>query len=183
MRAIETRYRGWRFRSRTEARWAVFFDALNLRWDYEEQGYVLAEAGCYLPDFKLTLPSDETIYCEVNSDDADDFDDEEVGKLREFAGASRCKVLLLTGSPDCRAYNQIIPDSRPNTFTAAFFQDYEPYIVTADAYWFQALKLDSRNGRLRFDFDERTMRNSFGRGYVGALHAARAARFEHGQSP
>jgi hypothetical protein len=27
LRPIETRYRGFRFRSRLEARWAVFFDA------------------------------------------------------------------------------------------------------------------------------------------------------------
>jgi hypothetical protein len=38
MKAIETLYRGYRFRSRTEARWAVFFDKLGLRWDYEEEG-------------------------------------------------------------------------------------------------------------------------------------------------
>lgn len=30
MKAIETRYKGYRFRSRLEARWAVFFDALGL---------------------------------------------------------------------------------------------------------------------------------------------------------
>jgi len=183
MRTIETTYRGCRFRSRTEARWAVFFDGLNLRWEYEEEGYILSTAGCYLPDFRLTPPTNETIYCEVNSDGADDFDDQEVGKLREFASASRCKVVLLTGGPDCRAYNQILPNSRPNSFTAAFFRDYEPYIVTVDAYWFQVLKLDSSTGRLHFDFDERTMRNSFGRGYVDALYAARGARFEHGESP
>jgi hypothetical protein len=183
LKAIQTRYRGRRFRSRTEARWAVFFDALKLRWVYEDEGYVLAKAGCYLPDFKLTLPNDETIYCEVNHDDADDFDDSEIGKLREFADMSRCKVLLLTGSPDQRAYNQLVPDLQPDSLTIAFFRDYEPYIVTADAYWVHALSFDSRTGRSYLDFDERTLQNSFGRGYVDALHAARAARFEHGESP
>jgi hypothetical protein len=35
---IPTRYKGYHFRSRLEARWAVFFDALGLRWQYEVEG-------------------------------------------------------------------------------------------------------------------------------------------------
>lgn len=50
MKAIETAYKGFRFRSRLEARWAVFFDALGLRWEYEREGYELP-SGRYLPDF------------------------------------------------------------------------------------------------------------------------------------
>lgn len=53
MRAIETRYKGYRFRSRLEARWAVFFDALGIGWEYEPEGYDLGEADLYLPDFWL----------------------------------------------------------------------------------------------------------------------------------
>src|SRR5262245_3495425 len=32
---IETIYRGYRFRSRLEARWAVFFQTLGVPWEYE----------------------------------------------------------------------------------------------------------------------------------------------------
>lgn len=53
LRAIETAYRGYRFRSRTEARWAVFFDALGVTYEYEAQGFDLGDAGKYLPDFWL----------------------------------------------------------------------------------------------------------------------------------
>lgn len=53
LKAIETRYKGYRFRSRLEARWAVFFDALKIRWEYEKEGFDLGEAGHYLPDFWL----------------------------------------------------------------------------------------------------------------------------------
>jgi len=183
LKAIETHYKGYRFRSRTEAKWAVFFDKLGLRWDYEEEGYVLAKTGCYLPDFKVILPSDEIIYCEVNHSEADDFDDDEIRKLREFANERRCKVILLTGVPDFRAYNQLVPYSRSNSFTAAFFQDYKPYIRTADAYWFQALELDSNTGRLHFKADERRLRKALGQGFLDAVAAARSARFEHGESP
>lgn len=50
--AIETVYKGCRFRSRLEARWAVFFDALGIEWRYEEQGYEV-DGHRYLPDFWL----------------------------------------------------------------------------------------------------------------------------------
>lgn len=53
IKAIQTWYKGFRFRSRLEARWAVFFDALDIRWEYESQGYVV-DGRPYLPDFRLT---------------------------------------------------------------------------------------------------------------------------------
>jgi hypothetical protein len=53
VKPIETVYKGYRFRSRLEARWAVFFDALGIEWEYEKEGYDLGEAGWYLPDFWL----------------------------------------------------------------------------------------------------------------------------------
>ena len=73
VKAIETYYKGYHFRSRLEARWAVFFDTLGIPWKYEDQGYqkeiydedspiVDADPGSvpygtktvrYLPDFFL----------------------------------------------------------------------------------------------------------------------------------
>lgn len=53
IKAIETLYKGYRMRSRLEARWAVFFDALGVQWEYEKEGYDLGEDGWYLPDFWL----------------------------------------------------------------------------------------------------------------------------------
>lgn len=52
LKAIDTPYKGYLFRSRLEARWAVFFDALGVRWEYEREGYHLP-SGNYLPDFWL----------------------------------------------------------------------------------------------------------------------------------
>jgi hypothetical protein len=51
-RPIETRYKGYRFRSRLEARWAVFFDALGIDYRYEPEGFDL-NGLFYLPDFYL----------------------------------------------------------------------------------------------------------------------------------
>lgn len=57
VKAIETRYKGYRMRSRLEARWGVFFDAVGIKWEYEKQGYDLGKAGRYLPDFWLSCPT------------------------------------------------------------------------------------------------------------------------------
>ncbi|TQS30021.1 hypothetical protein [Microbispora sp. KK1-11] len=56
LQAIETQYSGCRFRSRLEARWAVFFDTLGIPWEYEPQGYLIGPEDNrrpYLPDFYL----------------------------------------------------------------------------------------------------------------------------------
>ena len=52
IKAIETRYAGCRFRSRLEARWAVFFDFLNIPYQFEAEGFAMPE-GAYLPDFYI----------------------------------------------------------------------------------------------------------------------------------
>jgi nucleoside 2-deoxyribosyltransferase len=53
IKAIETKYKGYRFRSRTEARWAVFFDTAGVPWQYELEGFHLPSGRKYLPDFYL----------------------------------------------------------------------------------------------------------------------------------
>jgi hypothetical protein len=59
VKAIETRYNGYRFRSRTEARWAVLLDALEIKYEYEKEGFDLI-CGPYLPDFWLPYSKDIT---------------------------------------------------------------------------------------------------------------------------
>lgn len=51
--AIETRAYGCKFRSRTEARWAVFLTEAGFDWEYEPEGFELP-SGRYLPDFRVT---------------------------------------------------------------------------------------------------------------------------------
>lgn len=50
---IQTEYNGYKFRSRLEARWAVFFDEMGLKYQYEHEGYEIAPGVWYLPDFRL----------------------------------------------------------------------------------------------------------------------------------
>lgn len=56
IKPIETHYAGCRFRSRLEARTAVFFDHLNIEWQYEPEGFEIGppeRRRRYLPDFYL----------------------------------------------------------------------------------------------------------------------------------
>lgn len=64
VKPIETEYAGHLFRSRLEARWAVFFDHLGLEWKYESHGFE-GGAGRYLPDFHLPSLG---VWCEVKGD-------------------------------------------------------------------------------------------------------------------
>lgn len=62
--AIQTEYAGHLFRSRLEARWAVFFDHAGIKWQYELQGYE-CKGHRYLPDFYLPDSND---FVEVKGD-------------------------------------------------------------------------------------------------------------------
>ena len=52
IKAIETVYKGYRFRSRLEARWARFWDVMGDEYQYEPEGFDL-DGVRYLPDFWL----------------------------------------------------------------------------------------------------------------------------------
>lgn len=65
LKPIETLYKGYHFRSRLEARYAVFFDSMKSQWTYETEGYNLSNGERYLPDFKLFTPQGEPIWIEV----------------------------------------------------------------------------------------------------------------------
>jgi len=117
-RAIETRYKGYRFRSRLEARWAVFFDALGLKWEYEPEGFEL-KSGRYLPDFYLP---DHKVWVEVKPGKSTPL--EEI-KARDLMEARNEPVFLTGGLPGEEgklfySYTQIGGEFNSLTLTAAF---------------------------------------------------------------
>lgn len=90
MKAIETTYRGYRFRSRLEARWAVFFDTLRVKWEYEKEGYDL-EGMYYLPDFWMP---DQDCWIEIKGNDPSD---DELEKVRRLARLTGKTVYIFSG--------------------------------------------------------------------------------------
>ena len=94
IQAKPTKYNGYEFRSRLEARWAVFFDAAGIKYHYEYQDFMLP-SGRYLPDFYL--PEFEGgCYAEVKHE----FTGLEVDKCKQLCLTTKRPVILLTGVPD-----------------------------------------------------------------------------------
>lgn len=52
MKPIPTKYKGIKFKSKLESKWAKWLDDVNIVWDYETQGFKLKNCW-YLPDFYL----------------------------------------------------------------------------------------------------------------------------------
>lgn len=52
MKSIPTTYKGVQFRSKLEAKWAVFFDSMRVKWKYEPFSFNIGRHS-YTPDFLL----------------------------------------------------------------------------------------------------------------------------------
>ncbi len=157
MKPIETIYpypNGDRFRSRLEARWAVFFDALGVKYEYEKEGFGLGEAGWYLPDFWLPT---QQYWIEIKNSEHDA--EAARGKASALATTTHAPVFLFWGlpgaeggiveAPDYSAYCQEWYSRRKGVYLIGHNQDYMDYMNTPDL--------------------------------VIAYTAARQARFEHGE--
>lgn len=156
IKPIETIYKGYRFRSRLEARWAVFFDHLGIPYDYEREGYQ-TEFGWYLPDFYI-FPYGETPYgyiVEVKPDIPTDTEKLKLASL-VFELPSYTEALLLIGSP--------------NEHSPMLHYSTEPTDGKKGARWWEQYVL----GLFFADANAKKCTRAF--------TAARQARFEYGES-
>jgi hypothetical protein len=189
--ALETRYAGYRFRSRIEARWAVFFTRLGLDWQYEPQGYRVGRAKLpYLPDFYLPT---QALFVEVKPGFADQVDPEGVNRWEEFAGE------VVTAWPTSRAaiFCGRIPDPEKVTnagpvWSGRWYDD-GIYVTGECCYAWCAcpsgkhfdIQFEGRSGRILCGceraFDDRYQGGDDQR-IINAYAAARSARFEHGEA-
>lgn len=103
IKAIETEFHGYRFRSRLEARWAVFFTKFGIEYQYEPEGFQVEvgpdEVIKYLPDFYLP---EYDIYAEVKgSDEALRRDGHKIGRCIDYNSTPISKGLIILGNvPD-----------------------------------------------------------------------------------
>lgn len=186
IQAIETSYAGCRFRSRLEARWAVFFDHLGVEWEYEPQGYRVGAPGrrrSYLPDF--WLPKSRT-WVEVKGS-VDEFDwqlleddmdfDYGLPGIADSVGTTR--GLLLLGP---------VPRTWAMAMHHPILQHHEGMVINGARWMGGVLKVENwRLGNV-----ERWVREmhrgwasrdlpSYSMAAEDAYQAARSARFEHGE--
>lgn len=164
MKAIETRYKGYRFRSRLEARWAVFFDAAGITWEYEPEGFKLDDGTSYLPDFWLPQVR---MWAEVKGHD---FTADEVFKCISLANESRHPCLMLNGMPDGRNFWAVEPDGNLVDYIPGERKQY--WLTEGRFYASTGAAFPEQHGPEDCWFD--VLEN--------AIVAARGARFEHGES-
>lgn len=181
-KAIQTRYKGFHFRSRLEARWAVAFDSFGITWEYEKEGFDLDADGAYLPDFWLPQTNQ---WAEIKGRP---FNDAELNKAIALADHTSSAVLLLSGPPEpcsywaihgSEAYEgspwvQTTADGR--TFTAQdqlIFSESKTHLSQRAFFG-----VNAPNGAFPRPFRvDLSLIDSF------PIEAARSARFEHGEKP
>ena len=156
IKAIETRYKGFLFRSRIEARYAVFLDCMGFMWDYEAEGFDL-DGIMYLPDFWLP---DVRMFAEVKPT----IEKMEFQKVMALAKNSLRPVLLLVGLPDFRNYNAIQYDPVNKIFETI------DYSLISKFYPERFPGGNYLSGQYK---------SSYGIDYELAVIAAKSARFEH----
>lgn len=199
MKPIETIYRGIRFRSRLEARWAVFLDALSLRWEYEPQGFIcthrlrLTGSGegeqvfSYLPDFwipdikmwaevKATLTDQE---CRRLLDAAASLSSNDGGGCHDAGGHD----LIVLGALDPGYCYPIVLHMHKGDLTASPWPISDPHskdavTVASDAPDLHRPIYDIATILTR---GARAMSKQVGPKWHDALNRARSARFEHGE--
>lgn len=158
IKPIETVYNGYRFRSRLEARWAVFFDTLGIEYQYEPEGFDLGEGRFYLPDFWLPQVN---MWAEVKPET---FTLRELGNLWRLAEQSGHSCLMLVGAPDNKPYCAWAWNGNDMTLLGYCLTMFHGYPVDEHRFY-------SFNGDSDGEFNDVAL----------AALAARQARFEHGE--
>lgn len=155
IKAIETVYNGYRFRSRLEARWAVFLDGLGVRWEYEPEGFDLGKAGWYLPDFKV----EGAKWLEIKP--FGDVDLDYLARLQVLSDMTRLPVAYVLGEPwpDKHDIIRLMPDSDGKRISSGG--------------WTLGLGASIVKKDMTIRDPQGVLQNA----YIGA----RQARFEHGQ--
>lgn len=99
-------YKGTRFRSHLEARYAIFFDELQIKWEYEPQGFAV-DGTAYLPDF-VAFPALGMLWIEIKPEW--DTDPAGVERWRKFVAhrPQPSRAALLIGKPSADGMHTVI---------------------------------------------------------------------------
>ena len=171
IKAIETEYNGYKFRSRLEARWAVFFDAMKIPYEYEPEGYKFEDGTLYLPDFRIQVRHRsytdewEPVFAEIKGL-MSQRDKQKIEKLSEYH-----PVIVLGNLPaNVEEYFDLY--NKHDGFHSYRYMDGDEYMAAFSIYkgipWICGPDHDQYDG---------------GKKMNAALLKARQARFEHGETP
>lgn len=207
---IETFYKGYKTRSRLEARWLYFFDLIGLKYEYESEGFKDDKTGLYyLPD--VYLPSFDC-YVEIKSahvKDTPEGDEAERKLSKLFGDIDQPIALILYGDPyeyeaRCKCVTESLSgDAVGSEWLTATFE-LSPYglgvVLVCRSEYDDDLPLiwGLENGLLQNEMDfikyevipvlqQTEFEGSIFQDFKMCIHAAgekaRQARFEHGENP
>jgi len=188
VKPIETRYKGYRFRSRLEARWAVFFDVLRVSYQYEPEGFELIDKGrgweriFYLPDFLIFGPKGEPdFWVEVKP-----FMPplEEFQKLALLCQHDWMDGLLLVGEPHPFSFFLTVQNRflRRNKLFGPFDPNMGLGLHKELQFYLHSSFLKEAEARIELDREGRNIGdNAYFEIIDDAFQTARSARFEHGE--
>jgi hypothetical protein len=165
---IETYYQGWHFRSRLEARWAVFFDRLGIQWEYEPEGVQFKDGTKYLPDFWMPT-FNLGLWAEVKHDGGD------FSKARMFCEETHNSIWLCEGSPDIKIYTLLTWTINRGVAEVGVMPNVAGAKRDDRMWWVPGFDTD-HTGRLIGNSLEYFIEKETD--YVAAVQAARSARFE-----
>ncbi|MBE6893531.1 MAG: hypothetical protein E7482_05915 [Ruminococcaceae bacterium] len=173
--AIETRYNGYKFRSRLEAKWAVFFDSIGLDYEYEVEGFEMDNIR-YLPDFYI--PSLDRWF-EVKGQP---LSITELQKCEQFCfrkDNKNIKFSILIGMPTPAMYKD---DNIKIIGISEFTWEWPSELYPADMRIF-TLGLTKEEYYSRFVPGIWKVPNVTDKQLTQAIRAARESRFEFGETP
>lgn len=189
IKPIETFYHGQRFRSRLEARWAVFFDACGAEWEYEPEGFDVGNGVLYLPDFRLHNLQGRggpTIWVEVKGH----MTGEDAKKIKMFVGEDKNglpinPLLILGNIPNSITENDLDYEIEERGYNDQDgFDLYQFNFETIDGDHFVAHPGISKDGHFElFGDDGSYLADRDAYSTLLAYQRARIARFEHGEMP
>ena len=181
IKAIETVYNGYRFRSRLEARWAVFFDAIGISYEYEPEGFELSDGTMYLPDFYLKQ-------CKTWFEVKGVMSKEDKHKTEQFIFDT--KMPLAIGNADFTFCSPIMHfgdcigiDEPTNSYLARCYSCGETYFIGESASY-ECTCCEFYDGNCTFDclsIGDKPF-EAFDDNVKNAFLKAKQARFEHGES-
>lgn len=183
--AIETLYDGYRFRSRLEARWAVFFNALKMKYIYEPEGFRFSDGTMYLPDF--FLPETKTFF-EVKGI----LDELDLHKVNLLALESRKPVVIGKSDfhfqcTDAWAEDLFEITGESDSWLAKCHVCGKPYFLGSNgSYYCRSCGAYDGDGHFSvlLDGDGDPWRTIRGKNEAQkAIELAKQARFEHGETP
>lgn len=183
LKAIETHYKGYKFRSRLEARWAVFFDSYGIDYEYEIEGFELENGLRYLPDFYIPSLG---VYVEVKPNKG--FSLVELKKIDAFALGGDNQLLLIMGSPTNEemalinrcSVNPLEEYIVENEYGLSEDEIVGEYIGNALEFSLVEFNQNPITNSLTLAYKMRCPPDEVG--FKNSLLKAKQARFEHGQS-